>query len=90
MNYYEQKALLYCEDKGISEYLVNGEWLEYWSFFPGEGFRFIRRNLDTNEEVRDGFIPWDKRDGRPVPAFLKEVDANNEALWWCKYNYNIG
>ena len=86
----EEYGRLVAEHIGVYEFVVNGNWLEYWSFYPGEGFRFVQFDLTTGEENRDGFIPWKKEDGIPVPSFLKEVDANNEALWWCKYNYNIG
>lgn len=87
----EAQAILYAEKTGVSEYEVNEDgWFEYWSFFPGEGFRFVQHNLNTGEERRDGFIPWQKDDGIPVPSFLREFDPNNDALWWCKYNYNIG
>ena len=87
----EAQALLYAENTGITEYEVNEDgWFEYWSFFPGEGFRFVQHNLNTGEECRDGFIPWQRECGIPVPSFLKEFDPNNDALWWCKYNYNVG
>lgn len=90
MSGYEHKALCYAEQIGVIEYSVNGKWIEYWSFFPGEGFRFIQRNLDTGEENREGFIPWTLESGRPLPEFLKETDPNNDAVWWCRYNYNVG
>ena len=77
-------ALLYAEAKGVYEYKVNGEWVEYWSFFSGEGFRFVQHNLITGEEFRDGFIPWTMHDGKPLPRFL--YGENGGAL----YNYNCG
>lgn len=87
----EHKAICHAEKIGVYEYAVNDDgWFEYWSFFPGEGFRFIQHNLNDGEERRDGFIPWNKEDGIPVPMFLKEYDQNNTDIWWCKYNYNVG
>lgn len=87
----EHQALLYAEKVGIYEYSVNEDgWLEYWSFFPGEGFRFVQHNLNTNEEIREGFIPWDKRDGRPIPMFLREWNPEGPLNWKTHYNYNVG
>jgi len=86
----EAQAVLYAEKTGITEYEVNDDgWFEYWSFFPGEGFRFIQHNLNDGEEHRDGFIPWKKEDGIPVPSFLKEYNGK-QRMWWTKYNYNVG
>jgi len=87
----EAQAVLHAEKIGVYEYEINEDgWMEYWSFFPGEGFRFIQHNLNTGEERRDGFIPWRKEDGLPVPSFLKEFQDGNPAVWWTKYNYNVG
>ena len=78
-------ALFHAEKIGITEYVLNDDWMEYWSFFPGEGFRFIRYNVQDGTEYRDGFIPWNgKNDNRPVPAFLKTEDGAT------LYNYNCG
>ena len=86
----EAQAVLYAEKTGITEYEVNDDgWFEYWSFFPNEGFRFIQHNLNDGEEHRDGFIPWQREDGIPVPSFLKEYDGKRR-MWWTKYNYNVG
>ena len=79
-----EPALQYAENRGIYEYKVNGMWIEYWSFFSGEGFRFIRRHLLTGDENRDVLIPWDRQCGYPVPAFLKSKTGG------CLYNYNVG
>lgn len=81
----EAQALLHAENVGIYEYAVNDDGImEYWSFFPGEGFRFIQHNLNTGEEQREGFIPWQREDGLPVPMFLKSENGG------CLYNYNVG
>lgn len=80
----DHPALIYAERHGIYEYRVNGFWIEYWSFFPGEGFRFIQHHLITGEENRDALIPWDNMCDRPVPAFLKSENGG------CLYNYNCG
>ncbi len=77
-------ALVYAEHHGIYEYEVNGLWIEYWSFFNGEGFRFIRHHLITGEENRDVLIPWTSQDGYPVPKFLMSENGG------CRYNYNCG
>jgi len=77
-------AQMYAEKNGIYEYKSNGLWIEYWSFFTGEGFRFIRHNLVTDEENRDVLIQWEPTGHYPVPAFLK--GPNGGAL----YNYNCG
>ena len=77
-------ALIYAENIGVSEYKVNGLWIEYWSFFPGEGFRFIRHNLASGEENRDVLIPWEPTGVYPVPAFLKGEHGGT------LYNYCIG
>jgi len=79
-----QPALIYAEAKGIYEYKVNGMFIEYWSFFSGEGFRFIRHHLITGEENRDVLIPWTPQDDIPVPAFLKGEHGGT------LYNYNVG
>lgn len=73
-----------AEQIGVYEYKVNGKFMEYWSFFSGEGFRFIQFNLLTGEERREGFIPWRREDGIPVPAFLKSASGTT------LYNYNVG
>lgn len=87
----EAQALLYAEKIGIYEYSVNEDgWLEYWSFFPGEGFRFIQHNLNTGEEHRDGFIPWDKNSEIPIPMFLREWNPEGPLNWRTHYNYGVG
>lgn len=86
----EHQAICYAEKIGVYEYEINEDgWFEYWSFFPGEGFRFVQHNLNTGEERRDGFIPWNKDDGIPVPMFLQEPIPNTMS-WATKYNYNVG
>ena len=81
----EHQALIYAEKIGVYQYNVNTDgWFEYWSFFPGEGFRFIQHNLNDGEERRDGFIPWTNDDGIPVPMFL--IGEHGGTL----YNYNVG
>jgi len=81
----ERLALFHAEKIGVYEYKLNGDWMEYWSYFPGEGFRFIQYNVQDGMEYRDGFIPWDlQRDRRPIPAFL--ISEHGGTL----YNYNIG
>jgi hypothetical protein len=80
---YADKALRYAETVGIIEYQVNGNLMEYWSFFSGEGWYFIRRDLDKEEDVfRGAHIPFIPEMG--VPSFLK---TNGGATL---YNYNIG
>lgn len=79
----DQYAVLVAEEKGIYEYDRNGDWLEYWSYFSGEGYRFIQYDMLTGNEFRDGFIPIPAADtfvdGRPIPKFLRG-----------HYNYNCG
>lgn len=79
----DQYAVLVAEEKGIYEYDRNGDWLEYWSYFGGEGYRFIQYDMLTGNEFRDGFIPIPAADtfvdGRPIPKFLRG-----------HYNYNCG
>lgn len=80
---YADKALRYAETVGIIEYQVNGNLMEYWSFFGGEGWYFIRRDLDQGKDVfRGAHIPFVPEMG--IPSFLK---TDNGALL---YNYNIG
>lgn len=67
----EHKALLRAEEIGVIEYMVNGNLMEYWSFFGSEGWYFIRYDLDLGKEVfRGANIPWDPSLVSPVPAFL--------------------
>ena len=67
---YADKALRYAETVGITEYQVNGNLMEYWSFFSGEGWYFIRRDLDQGKDVfRGAHIPFVPEMG--VPAFLQ-------------------
>ena len=85
----EHQAICYAEKIGVYEYDVNEDgWMEYWSFFPGEGFRFVQHNLNDGEEKRDGFIPWDK--GMPIPMFLREFNPDGPLMWKTHYNYNVG
>ena len=79
-----EEALRYAESIGVYEYEVQGQYMEYWSFFTGEGFRFIRRNLITDEEDRETLIPWTPDCCWPTPRFLRtEYGAT-------RYNYNVG
>lgn len=67
----ELKALAHAEEIGVYEYKVNGNVMEYWSFFGSEGWYFVRFDLDLGKEVfRGANIPWDESIERPVPAFL--------------------
>jgi hypothetical protein len=70
-----EAALIYAEKICISEYQVQGQWLEYWTVIPGEGFQFVRVNLITNEEFRDGIVFWKSTEQFPVPLFLKKTDG---------------
>lgn len=64
---YESRALVHAEEIGVIEYKVNGNLMEYWSFFGNEGFYFIRHDLDTGKDVfRGANIPWNG----VTPAFL--------------------
>lgn len=91
MSEIEHQAICHAEKIGVYEYAVNEDgWMEYWSFFPGEGFRFIQHNLNTGEEKRDGFIPWDKNEGMPIPMFLREWNPEGPLNWKTHYNYNVG
>lgn len=83
----ELTALCHAEEIGVSEYKVNGDWMEYWSLFPGEGFYFIRWNTEDGEEIRRLAIPAEDQDrygGMPIPAFL--IGEHGGTL----YNYGIG
>lgn len=83
--YYEEKALNRAEEFGIVEYEVNGNLMEYWSFYDGEGWYFVRYDLDMKVEVfRGANIPFYNSLGTPIPAFL--VSPRGGLL----YNYNIG
>ena len=67
----EHKALVYAENIGVYEYKVNGNLMEYWSFYGSEGWYFIRYDLDLGKEVfRGANIPWDGSLEKPIPAFL--------------------
>lgn len=67
----EHKALVYAEKIGVYEYKVNGNLMEYWSFYGSEGWYFIRYDLDLGKEVfRGANIPWDASLEKPIPAFL--------------------
>ena len=77
-------ALRYAEAHGIYQYYVNNLWIEYWSFFKGEGFRFVRHHLLTCDENRETFIPWTPFDNEPIPKFLISEDGGR------LYNYNVG
>lgn len=67
------------------EYKVNGNLMEYWSFYGQEGWRFVRYDLDKKVEVfRGAAIPWDANLENPIPAFLRtETGAT-------LYNYLCG
>ncbi len=67
----ERKALIYAEKIGVYEYKVNGNLMEYWSFYGSEGWYFIRYDLELEKEVfRGANIPWDESLVDRVPAFL--------------------
>ena len=67
----DHKALVRAEEIGVYEYRVNGNLMEYWSFFGNEGWYFIRYDLDLGKEVfRGANIPWNDSLDNPVPAFL--------------------
>ena len=78
------EALKYAESIGIYEYEVQRQYIEYWSFFKGEGFRFVRRNLISGVEDRGTLIPWTMADPYPVPKFLRTEGGAT------LYNYNVG
>lgn len=80
---YEEKALAYAEEIGVYEYAVNGKYIEYWSFYPSEGWYFVRYDLDLCKEVfRGANIPFG--DGT-IPRFLLA-----DGLRATKYNYEVG
>lgn len=65
---YDLAALKYAEKIGVTEYRVNGWYMEYWTFYgKSEGWYFVRYDLDAGREVfRGANIPWDNE----IPAFL--------------------
>ena len=67
---WKHEALVYAEKIGVYEYKVNGQYMEYWSFYgQGEGWYFVRYDLEAGKEVfRGANIPWDDKAG--IPAFL--------------------
>ena len=69
---YELEALKHAEEIGVLEWKVNGNIMEYWSFFgQGEGWYFVRHDLDKKKDVfRGANIPWDSSLPQPIPAFL--------------------
>ena len=72
LTWYEQEALKYAEEIGVIEYKVNGNLMEYWSFFGSEGWFFIRYDLDKKKEIfRGANIPFDEDISTPIPAFLR-------------------
>ena len=81
---WRREAIRRAELIGVYEYAVNGRFMEYWSFFgTGEGWYFIRYDLERGKEVfRGANIPWD--DEARIPAFLKTEDGAT------KYNYLEG
>lgn len=82
---YDELALKRAEEIGVIEYAVNGNLMEYWSFFEGEGWYFIRYDLDAKMEVfRGANIPFHKTFPKPIPAFLMSKNGG------CLYNYNVG
>ena len=82
---YGEKALRRADEKGIIEYTVNGNLMEYWSFYDGEGWYFVRYDLDREEEVfRGANIPFRPSLKIPIPAFLRAPSGG------LLYNYNIG
>ena len=68
---YDQEALKHAEEIGVIEYRVNGNLMEYWSFFGSEGWYFIRYDLDKKKDIfRGANIPLDSSLPQPIPAFL--------------------
>lgn len=67
---YDLAALKYAEKIGVTEYRVNGWYMEYWTFYgKSEGWYFVRYDLDAGREVfRGANIPWDNE--AKIPAFL--------------------
>lgn len=66
---YTSKAREWAEAIGVTEYNVNGRFMEYWSFYGGLGWYFVRHDLDKGEDVfRGANIPFGE--DSPIPAFL--------------------
>lgn len=66
---YTAKARERAEAIGVTEYSVNGRFMEYWSFYGSEGWYFVRHDLDKGEDVfRGANIPFGE--DSPIPAFL--------------------
>ena len=82
MTDYEQKALIYAEKIGIIEYSVNGNVMEYLTFYgQSEGWYYIVVDLESMTEIYRGqAFPWMGF----IPCWLK---AENGGL---KYNYMEG
>jgi len=86
MKEYEKKALRHAENIGIIEYQVNGNVMEYWSFFgQSEGWYFVRYDLDAEKDVfRGANIPFSGDLKNPIPAFLQTPNGG------LLYNYMQG
>lgn len=80
---FKELALRYAEKRGIIEYKVNSNYMEYWSLYE-EGFYFYRVDLNTDEKCQVCHLEWHKEDGYPIPAFL--VTREGHTL----YNYFEG
>ena len=82
---YDLEALKHAEEIGVIEYRVNGNLMEYWSFFGSEGWYFIRYDLDKKKDIfRGANIPWDSSLPQPIPAFLMTESGST------LYNYMQG
>lgn len=74
-----ENVLRYCEKYGIYEvYSVKGNVMTYYSYFGGEGFYRITKNVVTGREVRKHL-----RYTKP-PKFLLTPEG------YTKYNYFTG
>ena len=77
--YLSNKVICYCEDHGIYEiYKTKGNVIMYYSFFSGEGFYKIVKNIKTGKETRT--LLRYKR----IPSFLRGANGST------KYNYCCG
>ena len=76
-----EDAIRYSESIGVYEFDVNGHFMEYWTFYGGEGWYFVRYDLKAGKEVfRGAKIP----DTSLTPKFLLTEDGA------AKYNYMEG
>lgn len=69
----------YAAKIGVSHFSTNGKLVEYWAYFGGDGWYFVRYDLEKGEEVfRGAKIPWTGEE--QIPAFLKDASGKH-------YNY---